>query len=61
LPTKQPPTCALRIWILAAMQSFGNFAASIIAGTLLTALSPSRAFAYLAGAMIIAVPLIARR
>lgn len=40
--------------LLAATQSFGNLAASLIAGILWTALSPSWAFAYLASAMVIA-------
>ena len=47
--------------LLAAIQSFGNFAASVVAGVLWTAFSPSWAFAYLAGAMVIAIPLIARK
>jgi MFS family permease len=45
--------------LLAATQSIGNFAASAVAGLLWTALSPSWAFAYLAAAMVLAVPLIA--
>ena len=40
--------------LLAATQSFGNLAASLIAGILWTTLSPTCAFAYLAGAMIVA-------
>lgn len=40
--------------LLAATQSFGNLAASLVAGILWTALSPTWAFAYLAGAMIVA-------
>lgn len=40
--------------LLAATQSFGNLAASLVAGILWTALSPSWAFAYLALAMAIA-------
>ena len=40
------------------MQSFGNFAASAIAGILWTALSPTWAFAYLAAWMIIAAVLM---
>jgi MFS family permease len=43
--------------LLAAIQSFGNLAASVIAGLLWTAASPPIAFAYLAGWM--AVSLIA--
>lgn len=35
--------------LLAAVQSFGNFAASAIAGLLWTLASPSWAFAYLTG------------
>lgn len=40
--------------LLAATQSFGNLAASLIAGILWTALSPTWAFAYLASAMVMA-------
>ena len=40
--------------LLAATQSFGNLAASLVAGILWTTLSPTWAFAYLAGAMIVA-------
>ena len=40
--------------LLAATQSFGNLAASLVAGILWTALSPTWAFAYLAAAMIVA-------
>lgn len=40
--------------LLSAVQSFGNFAASGIAGLLWTALSPSVAFLYLAAWMLIA-------
>ena len=45
--------------MLAALQSFGNLAASSIAGILWTAVSPTAAFIFLAVAMTIAVPLIA--
>lgn len=45
--------------MLAAIQSFGNLAASTIAGILWTAVSPTAAFIFLAAAMTIAVPLIA--
>ena len=41
--------------LLAATQSFGNLAASLVAGILWTAFSPTWAFAYLAAAMLIAV------
>lgn len=41
--------------LLAATQSFGNLAASLIAGILWTALSPTWAFTYLATAMAIAL------
>ena len=41
--------------LLAATQSFGNLAASLVAGILWTALSPSWAFGYLAVAMTIAL------
>lgn len=41
--------------LLAATQSFGNLAASLIAGILWTAFSPTWAFAYLAIAMTIAL------
>jgi MFS family permease len=47
--------------LLAAVQSFGNLAASAIAGLLWTALSPSWAFGFLAAAMILATTLIARK
>lgn len=47
--------------LLAALQSFGNFAASAVAGLLWSTAGPSWAFAYLAAAMLIATPLIARR
>jgi MFS family permease len=41
--------------LLAAIQSFGNLAASAIAGLLWTAISPRAAFIYLAGWMLIAL------
>jgi MFS family permease len=41
--------------LLAAIQSFGNLAASGIAGVLWTLLSPGVAFAYLAAWMVIAL------
>ena len=41
--------------LLAATQSFGNLAASLVAGILWTAFSPSWAFAYLAFAMAVAL------
>jgi hypothetical protein len=40
---------------LAAVQSFGNLAASAIAGLLWTAISPRAAFIYLAGWMVLAL------
>jgi MFS family permease len=46
--------------LLAAVQSFGNFAASGIAGLLWTIASPSWAFAYLTGWMILAAILLTR-
>lgn len=46
--------------LLAAVQSFGNFAASAIAGLLWTVASPSWAFAYLAGWMVLAAAILAR-
>jgi MFS family permease len=46
--------------LLAAIQSFGNFAASGIAGLLWTIASPSWAFAYLTGWMILAAILLTR-
>jgi MFS family permease len=46
--------------LLAAVQSFGNFAASGIAGLLWTAAGPSWAFAYLTGWMILAAVLLTR-
>jgi MFS family permease len=41
--------------LLAAIQSFGNLAASAIAGLLWTAISPRAAFIYLAGWMLVAL------
>jgi MFS family permease len=41
--------------LLAAIQSFGNLAASVVAGLLWTAASPRVAFAYLAGWMALAL------
>jgi MFS family permease len=41
--------------LLAAIQSFGNLAASGVAGLLWTAFSPSAAFAYLAAWMVVAL------
>ena len=41
--------------VLAGIQSFGNLAASAGAGLLWTAISPTAAFAYLAGWMVIAL------
>jgi MFS family permease len=46
--------------LLAAVQSFGNFAASGIAGLLWTATSPSWAFAYLAGWMVLSAAILVR-
>lgn len=46
--------------LLAAVQSFGNFAASGIAGLLWTAASPTWAFAYLAAWMVLASILLTR-
>jgi MFS family permease len=46
--------------LLAAVQSFGNFAASGIAGLLWTAASPSWAFGYLAAWMMLATTLLTR-
>ena len=46
--------------LLAAVQSFGNFAASGIAGFLWTLAGSSWAFAYLAGWMIVATALLTR-
>jgi hypothetical protein len=46
--------------LLAAVQSLGNFAASVIAGLLWTLAGPSWAFAYLAGWMILAAVLLTR-
>jgi hypothetical protein len=50
--------------LLAAVQSFGNLAASAIAGALWTLVSPAAALAYAAAWMLIALalfPLAARR
>ena len=44
--------------VLAALQSFGNLAASAVAGVLWTVVSPRLAFAYAAAWMVVAVPLI---
>ena len=44
----------------AAVQSFGNFAASGIAGVLWTVASPSWAFAYLTGWMVLAAAILMR-
>jgi hypothetical protein len=41
--------------LLAAVQSFGNFAASAVAGLLWTVVSPVAAFVYLAGWMLAAL------
>ena len=46
--------------LLAAVQSFGNFAASGIAGLLWTAVGPSWAFGYLAAWMVVAAGLLSR-
>ena len=46
--------------LLAAVQSFGNFAASGIAGLLWTTAGPSWAFAYLAGWMVLAATMLTR-
>ena len=46
--------------LLATVQSFGNFAASGIAGLLWTAVGPTWAFAYLTGWMILAAILLGR-
>jgi len=44
--------------LLATVQSFGNFAASVIAGLLWTVAGPTWAFAYLTGWMILAAILL---
>ena len=41
--------------LLAAIQAGGNLAASAIAGVIWTAVSPTAAFAYLAGWMLLAL------
>jgi MFS family permease len=46
--------------LLAAVQSFGNLAASGVAGVLWTAASPSWAFAYLTGWMVLAAAILIR-
>lgn len=46
--------------LLAAVQSFGNLAASSIAGILWTAVSPTAAFTYAAGFMILSLILLIR-
>jgi len=45
--------------LLAAVQSFGNFAASVIAGALWTLVSPRAAFAYLAFWMLVSLAALA--
>jgi hypothetical protein len=52
----------LSVRLLAATQSFGNLAASLVAGMVWTALSPTWAFAYLSVVMLVATTtLIATR
>jgi MFS family permease len=46
--------------LLAAVQSFGNLAASAVAGLLWTAVSPRAAFLYLVGWMVAALVLLAQ-
>jgi hypothetical protein len=46
--------------LLAAVQSFGNLAASATAGALWTLVSPRAAFAYLAGWMIVSLLALGR-
>jgi hypothetical protein len=41
--------------LLAAVQSFGNLAASTVAGVLWSTVSPTAAFAYLTGWMVLAL------
>jgi MFS family permease len=45
--------------LLAAVQSFGNFAASAVAGVLWTLVSPRAAFAYLAAWMLLSLVTLA--
>lgn len=45
---------------LAAIQSFGNLAASVVAGVIWSAMSPRAAFAYLTGWMVISLILLLR-
>jgi MFS family permease len=45
---------------LAALQSFGNLAASAVAGLIWTAVSPRAAFLYLAAWMVVALALLPR-
>ena len=47
--------------LLAAVQSFGNFAASSAAGVLWTVAGPSSAFAYLAAWMAVSAGILAKR
>ncbi|MGI8822000.1 MAG: MFS transporter [Acidimicrobiia bacterium] len=47
--------------LLAALQSLGNFAASVVAGILWTGVGPQWAFAYLTGWMVISLLLLGRR
>lgn len=46
--------------LLAAVQSFGNLAASVVAGALWTLVSPRAAFAYLAGWMVVSLVALTR-
>ena len=46
--------------LLAGVQSFGNLAASAVAGIIWTAISPTAAFAYLAAWMVVAAALFVR-
>lgn len=46
--------------LLAAIQSFGNLAASSIAGLLWTLVSPTAAFTYAAACMLLALPALIR-
>jgi MFS family permease len=45
--------------MLAAIQAVGNLAASVVAGILWTAASPTAAFVFLASAMLVSIPLVA--
>ena len=54
-PLLRPRLRGSAFGLLAAVQSFGNLAASVVAGLIWTLISPSAAFVYLAAWMFISV------